>query len=228
MEFVSILQYENGENNMTTGTRDKVLRTLLTHPRRTIIELADNVGICPISIRHHISSLTAEGLVSSDEERHGVGRPRQVFFLTESGAEQFPTRYVRLTIRLLEQLKETMPAAMVNQLFTQMAQELAKDLAADAKANNLTMQERLELVKNILQREGFTIEWEQQGDQYQIREISCPYYYVGQDHPEVCAVDQILISTMLSSPASKTKCILNGDTFCTYVVSEPVSTENQA
>jgi predicted ArsR family transcriptional regulator len=213
---------------MAIVTRDKVLKTLLTHPRRTINELADEVGISPISIRHHISSLSAEGLVNSDEERHGVGRPRQVFFLTESGVEQFPTRYVRLTIRLLEQLKETMPAALVKQLFTQMAQELAKDLAADANTQGLTMEERLDLVKSILQQEGFTIEWEQQGDQYQIREISCPYYFVGQDHPEVCAVDQILISTMLSSPAEKTKCILNGDTYCTYVVSEPISMEKQA
>jgi DeoR family transcriptional regulator, suf operon transcriptional repressor len=212
---------------MTIVTRDKVLRTLLTHPRQTINELADEVGISPISIRHHISSLSADGLVNSDEERHGVGRPRQVFFLTESGVEQFPTRYVRLTLRLLEQLKETMPAAMVKQLFTQMAQELAKDFTADANTQGLTMQERLDLVKNILQQEGFTIEWEQQGDQYQIREISCPYYYVGQDHPEVCAVDQILISTMLSSPASKTMCILNGDTHCTYVVTEPVPVEKQ-
>jgi predicted ArsR family transcriptional regulator len=89
------------------------------------------------------------------------------------------------------------------------------------------MTERLDLVKSILQQEGFTIEWEQQGDEYQIREISCPYYYVGQDHPEVCAVDQILISTMLSSPASKTMCILNGDAHCTYVVSETQPVEKQ-
>ena len=212
---------------MTTGTRDKVLKTLLAHPRRTINELADEVGISPISVRHHINSLMAEGLVRSEEERHGVGRPRQVFLLTESGVEQFPTRYVRLTIRLLEQLKETMPATMVKQLFTQMAQELAKDLATDANMNSLSMQERLDLVKTILQQEGFTIEWEQQGDQYLISEVSCPYYHVGQDHPEVCAVDQILISTMLASPASKIKCILDGDAHCTYVVSEPIPLENQ-
>lgn len=213
---------------MSTGTREKVLRTLLTHPRRTVNELADEVGISPISIRHHISSLTAEGLVSADEEHHGVGRPRQVFLLTEAGVEQFPTRYVRLTVRLLEQLKETMPAKMVNQLFTHMAQDLAKDLAADTVTQDLSMEERLELVKSILQREGFTIEWEQRGDEYHIREISCPYYHVGQDHPEVCAVDQTLISTMLSSPAAKTKCILNGDSYCTYVITEPATMENHA
>ncbi len=203
-----------------SGTRDLVLRTLLTQPRCTINELADKVGISPISIRHHIASLEAEGLIGSEDERHGVGRPRQLFSLTETGVEQFPTRYVRLTVRLLEHLKETMPEAMVSKLFTQMAQDLANDLAEGKETKNLTMKERLNLVKDLLMREGFSIEWEQHDDGYQIHEASCPYYYVGQNHPEVCAVDQILISTVLSVPAEKVKCILNGDSNCTYLISE--------
>jgi predicted ArsR family transcriptional regulator len=203
-----------------SGTRDQVLKTLLTQPRCTIIELADKVGISPISVRHHISSLEAEGLISSEDERHGVGRPRQVFSLTETGIEQFPTRYVRLTIRLLEHLKETMPEAMINNLFAQMAEDLARDLSDGTDTKNLSMKERLNLVRDLLGREGFNIEWEQLEDSYQIHEASCPYYYIGQNHPEVCAVDQILISKVLAVPAEKVKCILNGDSNCTYVVSD--------
>jgi DeoR family suf operon transcriptional repressor len=211
------------EDNPMTGTRDIVLRTLLTQPRCTINELAEKVGISPISIRHHIASLEAEGLIGCEDERHGVGRPRQVFFLTETGVEEFPTRYVRLTIRLLEHLKETMPEAMINKLFTQMAVDLAKDLSEGTETKNLSMKERLNLVKDLLRREGFNIEWEQLEDGYQIHEASCPYYYIGQNHPEVCAVDQILISTVLSVPAEKVKCILNGDNNCTYVISDTTS-----
>lgn len=202
------------------GTRDQVLRTLLSQPRCTVNELAEQVGISPISIRHHIASLEAEGLITSEDERHGVGRPRQVFFLTETGIEQFPTRYVRLTLRLLEHMKESMPEAMVSNLFAQMAEDLARDLADGAELKNLSMKERLNLVKELLKREGFNIEWEQLGDGYQISEASCPYYFIGQNHPEVCAVDQILISKVLSVPAEKVKCILNGDATCTYMVSE--------
>jgi predicted ArsR family transcriptional regulator len=205
-----------------TGSRDLVLRTLLTQPRCTINELAKKVGISPISIRHHIANLEAEGLISCEDELHGVGRPRQVFFLTEQGIEQFPTRYVRLTIRLLEHLKETMPETMINKLFTQMAIDLAKDLSVGTEIQNLTMEERLNLVKELLRQEGFNIEWEQLDDGYQIHEASCPYYFVGQNHPEVCVVDQILISTVLSVPAEKVKCILNGDNNCTYLISNPV------
>ena len=201
-----------------TSTRDVVLNVLLSRQRCTLNELAEVVGISPISMRHHIARLEAEGLVHTEEERHGVGRPRMVYTLTESGLERFPTRYVRLTLRLLEQLKETMPPAIVNTLFTQMAKELVNDLGPQSDIQNLPIEERLNKMQDILKGEGFTINWERQGDQYLIREVNCPYFHVGQSHPEVCAVDQTLISAALAIPAEKVKCILNGDSICTYVI----------
>lgn len=201
-----------------TSTRDKVLKTLLNQPRSTINELADEVGINPISVRHHISSLQADGLVASEEEHHGVGRPRRVYSLTEAGAEKFPSRYIRLTLRLLEQLKDSMPEAMVSELFTKMAQEMANEYVSDPALQKMSLEQRLAFVQDLLKREGFNIEYERQGNELIIHESSCPYYHIGQDHPEVCTFDQILISSLLNVPAAKTRCILNGDSLCSYVI----------
>lgn len=206
------------------NTRERVLKTLLARQRSTINELADDVGINPISIRHHINRLEADGLVSSDEILHGVGRPRRVYFLTSEGLERFPTRYMRLTLRLLEQLKETMPPAVVSQIFSQMAQEMVDDYAADT--DGLTMEERLKLMQKLLSEEGFNVEWEENGEQYHIKETNCPYLHVTQTHPEVCSVDQTVISAFLAVPAEKIKCVLNGDNFCTYVVQKNQPVEN--
>jgi len=192
------------------------LQTLHRQPKRTINELADAVGINPISVRHHLTNLQMEGLVAADEERHGVGRPRLVYFLTEVGMENFPTRYLRLTTRLLAQMKETMPEPVVRNLFNQIAEDLAQEYEGQMKG--LSMEERLDFVKTMLGEEGFTVEWEKKGKQYEIHEISCPYYQIGISHPEVCTVDQTLISKMLAVPAEKVQCILSGGTFCTYVV----------
>ncbi|MEW5868878.1 MAG: winged helix-turn-helix transcriptional regulator [Chloroflexota bacterium] len=207
------------------NTRERVLQILQAHERSTINDLAEEVSINPISVRHHINKLEAEGLVSSEEERHGVGRPRRLYFLTEKGQERFPTRYIRLTTRLLEQLKETMPEAMVAKLFSQMAQDLATDYQKELEG--LPIEARLDRMAQLLGEEGFTVEWERQGDEYLIREVNCPYYHVGQDHPEVCSVDQTLISTLLSIPAQKVKCMLHGDAHCTYIVSEQPPQENR-
>lgn len=198
------------------STKDRILQTLLGKPKLTINDLAEAVEINPISVRHHLSNLEKEGLITAEEERHGVGRPRLVYSLTEDGMERFPTKYLRLTTRLLAQMKESMPGPMVASLFNQIAEDLADQYASDIKG--LNMEERLDFVKDLLAQEGFTVEWEKKDDQYEIHEISCPYYQIGIAHPEVCTVDQILISKMLALPANKVQCILNGGAHCTYVV----------
>jgi predicted ArsR family transcriptional regulator len=198
------------------STREKILKSLLRKPKSTINDLAESVGINPISVRHHLSNLQMEGLVKGQEERHGVGRPRLVYILTDEGMERFPTRYMRLTSRLLAQMKETMPKPVVAKLFSQIAVDLANEYASDMQG--LTMEERLDFVKEMLAREGFTVEWELKDGSYQIHEISCPYYQIGVAHPEVCTVDQTLISKMLALPANKVQCILDGGSHCTYVV----------
>jgi predicted ArsR family transcriptional regulator len=198
------------------STKDKILQTLLRRPKITINELAEAVEINPISVRHHLTNLQMEGLIEAEEVRHGVGRPRLVYSLTQDGMERFPTKYLRLTTRLLAQMKETMPAPVVAKLFNQIAEDLASEYSSQIQG--LSMEERLEFVKELLAQEGFTVEWEKIGAEYQIHEISCPYYQIGVAHPEVCTVDQTLISKMLALPANKVQCILDGGSHCTYVV----------
>jgi predicted ArsR family transcriptional regulator len=199
------------------STRDKILYTLLQKPRSTINTLAEAVGINPISVRHHLTNLQMEGLVEGQEERHGVGRPRLVYVLTDEGMERFPTRYMQLVTRLLTQMKDTMPGPVVANLFNQIAEDLVSKYPNDVAS--LSMEERLDLVKEILGHEGFNVQWEKKDGQYEIHEISCPYYQIGVAHPEVCTVDQTLISKMLALPANKVQCILSGGAHCTYVVS---------
>lgn len=201
------------------STRDRILQTLLRHPHSTINELADAVGINPISVRHHLTNLQVEGLVTAEEERHGVGRPRLVYFLTENGLEKFPTRYLRLTTRLLSQMKDKLPGPMVGDLFKEVATSLAGEHEEQLKG--LSVEERLDVLGELLAEEGFVVEWERKGEEYHIHEITCPYLQVGQAHPEVCMVDQTLISKMLAVPAEKVQCILSGATHCTYVVQNP-------
>ena len=197
-------------------TREKILQTLLRHPHRTITDLAEAAGINPISVRHHLTAMQAEGLVTAHEQKHGVGRPRLVYGLTQDGVERFPTKYLRLTTRLLAQMKATMPGPMIRSLFSQLAESLAAEYADQMRG--MGMEERLDFVRDLLSQEGFTVEWERSGTDYLIHEISCPYYRLGVTHPEVCSVDETLISRMLAVPASKVRCVLDGASHCTYMV----------
>jgi predicted ArsR family transcriptional regulator len=109
---------------------------------------------------------------------------------------------------------------MVNHLFKQIADEVVDEYSADFDLKNLSLEQRLDFVQDLLRREGFMIEWKRLDNEYYIQETSCPYYHVGQTHPEICTVDETLISNVLSVPVKKVKCILNGDSVCTYVVND--------
>ncbi|MEA2008293.1 MAG: ArsR family transcriptional regulator [Chloroflexota bacterium] len=206
---------------MSTNTRDRVLKTLLLRQECTINELADSVGIKPISVRHHLAKLEAEGLIASTEERHDVGRPRFVYTLTKKGMEEFPTRYLTLTLRLLEQLKATLPEKMVGELFRKIAQDMALELTEDLNTEDLPIEERLNILKDLMATEGFTVEWQKVGDTYHIIEANCPYHHVGESHTEICTVSQELIANVTSVTPTQVTCILDGDAQCKYIVPAP-------
>lgn len=201
---------------MSNTTRNRVLRSLLLNQKRTVNELAESVDINPISVRHHVTKLEAEGLIVSEEERHGVGRPRLIFSLTPKGMEQFPQRYLQLTMRLMDQLKSNLPEKVLGTIFKDVAEGIANELTHDINLEELTLEERLELLQEVLTAEGFMVNLEEEEDSFYIVEASCPYHHVGEDHPEICVVDQELIAHFVSSTPKRVECILDGDKQCKY------------
>lgn len=206
------------------STRERVLQTLLLNPNSTISDLATAVDINTISVRHHLTGLQADGLVMAQEERHGVGRPRLVYSLTERGAELFPTRYLRLVNQLFSQLKNHLSRKDMEKILNQIAAEITNGY--EDKIHDLSVEEKLDAIQQFLFKEGFLIDWkkDENGD-YIISEISCPFYHVSQVHPEVCMIDRTIFSTLLSTPVKRITCILNGDNHCSYVYNPKLTTE---
>jgi len=112
------------------STREKILKTLLTYPGSTILSMANAVGINGISIRHHLTALEADDLVTSSEERHGVGRPRLIYSLTDKGVEKFPTSYLQFSRRLINTLKQKYSQTEVESLSKEMAIQVAESHAS--------------------------------------------------------------------------------------------------
>ena len=198
------------------STRERIIQTLSIHPQSTIIEIAQEVGINAISVRHHITSLQASDMVAAEEERHGVGRPRMVYYLTDKGMEHFPTSYLRLTNNLLYQLKQSVSPEEITILFQKMADKTAGEYKPSLE--NLSLEQKLEILKEIMHQEGFTIEWRASGDHYVIDEISCPYFRVGKIHPEVCIFDKTLIAKILSIPTDRIQTEHISEAICSFVI----------
>ena len=198
-------------------TREKILQTLLDNPRSTIKALAEAVSINAISVRHHLASLQADGLVSSDEERHGVGRPRLVYSLTKKGTEIFPSNYLELTDRLLLELNETMQPEELTNVFVRMADRQLNELKPDLSKLR-TPRERVEYLVERLEEGGHSITWQETEEgEFRLEVANCPYLHISQAHPVVCAYDEHLFQEVLNMETVKISSICEGDRVCCYM-----------
>ncbi|MFZ3070044.1 MAG: transcriptional regulator [Anaerolineaceae bacterium] len=198
------------------STRERILNTLLTKRQATINELSETVGINGISVRHHLINLQAEGLITAEEQRHGVGRPRFVYRLTEKGLEKFPTNYLRLTDQLLEKLELLLPEEKLTEIFTSIGLSQAEETCSIDK--DLPLEAQLTQLADQLAGEGFCLSWEKVGDQVILYSDNCPYHHIGISHPEICQIDHTMFTAALGREVIPDDCILRGDPRCTYII----------
>jgi len=201
---------------MGSQTRETILQTLRTNRSCTVKELADAAGISPVSVRHHLAKLQADDLLHIEEVKHGVGRPHHLFSLTDEALELFPTRYLQLTNRLLDQMKVSLPMIYYEGVLSNIADAMAEDYAHQLEGLPLT--QRLDSLLEMLDEEGFIAESERREDSVLIRAFSCPYLAIGQNHPEVCIIDQTFIAKALSLDVEQVQSILDGDAHCAFSV----------
>ncbi len=198
------------------STKERILNTLLNKQNSTIGELADVVGINGISVRHHLINLQAEGLITAEEERHGVGRPRFIYKLSDKGYEQFPSNYLGLTNLLLDVMRSDLPKKQFETLMVKIGQRMAEtnmisepDLPIEAKIAELSLK---------LAKGGFRISHEREGNLVTIHSKNCPYHRIGVQHPEICQVDQIMFQALLGNTINQVGCMLTGDKECRFEI----------
>lgn len=207
------------------STRDQLLNLLKSRGQTTIMELAEGLGISPVSVRHHLSALQAQGLIRAAEVRHNAraGRPQLAYSLTDAALERFPAKYMRLSERLLDELKAALPPEAIERMFTRIAEDAVSEYGPRLRGK--TLDEKLDVLVEILGAEGFMAEWNKAGEQFSLTEHNCPYLRIGQRHPEVCAIDQTMMQQVLQANVEKTTCILNGAERCVFMITpgQPIS-----
>ena len=198
------------------STRDTILHTIKTSQQANVESLAEVAKVSPVTVRHHLNSLQAKGLIESASIRRKVGRPYYVYSLSEKGHELFPKRYVRLASRLLDEMKARLPEEVVNEVFENVVLGVVDEHRGEYE--HLAFEEKLDYLVDLLADEGFLASWENSDDGYTVTEYSCPYISVGRSHSEICTIDKDLIVNVLQTPVEQISCMLQGDECCQFSV----------
>ncbi len=213
-------------NRKQNNTRDTILAALKARPQATVEGLAEVADVSPVTVRHHLNSLQAEGLLEATSIRRKVGRPHYVYSLSQAGHELFPKKYARLSSRLLDELKHRFSEAVVADLFGNVVQKIVDEHKGEYES--LSFEERLDYVIDLLEEEGFLARWEKVDGQYRLIEYSCPYISVGQAHTEVCTFDRELVTLVLQTELEQHSCMLKGDTCCQFSFVSPATIQTNS
>ncbi len=205
------------------SVRRRITEILKENGSATVAELADELGMAQVSVRHHLDILIGEDLVelTGVRRRDGAGRPSQVYALTPNATTLFPQRNAQLAASVLAEMKAVLPEDEVTLILLRVAERTAAE--APRPRENQTLEERLDEVAGFLTQKGYSARWESCDGHYELHACNCPYSGVAEEHPELCMMDNAMIARLLPD-AVRAECqqqrshALDSANRCTYIL----------
>jgi DeoR family transcriptional regulator, suf operon transcriptional repressor len=196
-------------------TRQEVLLALKRLGNATQAQIAREVPLAPATLREHLQSLVASGLVQRQGSRHGKpGRPEVVYALTDHGNALFPNRAPQVLRELIGHLTERGYTRVLRRFFE--SRVAARRDAALARVNGLSGSARVQEVARILSEEGFMAQVGTSPREPTLRLCHCPIRDVVSITRTPCQFEQLLISELLERKLHRLEYIPDGDASCSY------------
>lgn len=197
-------------------TRKTILETLKRQRYATVSELAEQLALAPVSVRHHIDLLIGDGLVSTPRVRRapGAGRPQQVYALTPEADAYFPNQYQQLAGDSLEALKQILTPEQLQETLRHLARHAATQMPAPREGQD--HEDALAAVSAFLDERGYMAEVETGPDALVLHTCHCPYSGLVARHPELCLLDLLFIGALTGEAPERVAHIPAGDARCSY------------
>ena len=197
-------------------TQQALLLALKRLGQATQAEVARAVPFAPATLREHLQSLVASGLVQRQGSRHGKpGRPEVVYALTDRGDALFPNRAPQVLRELIGHLTERGYTRVLRRFFE--SRVAARRDAALARVNGLSGSARVQEVARILSEEGFMAQMGTSPRAPALRLCHCPIRDVVSITRTPCQFEQQLIAELLERQLRRVEYIPDGDASCSYV-----------
>ena len=143
------------------STRHELLVALRRHGPASPDGLAHLLGISRTAVLQQLRVLAASGLVERQAVRHGVGRPRHLYYVTPDARTHFPASYDALATSLLQAVRAAGGAPLVGRILDERRGAQAAAIRARSEARRLTgasLRERVGELALIQDEQGFLCE----------------------------------------------------------------------
>jgi predicted ArsR family transcriptional regulator len=205
------------------STRMEVLELLRRKGRSSAESIANDLGVTTNAVRQHLTNLEREGLVGSQPERSGRGRPALLFTLTERADAVFPKRYGQLATMVLQEVQEMGGPEALDEVFERVAERHAAAIERDLEG--LAFEDKMKRVVAWIGRAGTLAEQTESPEGIKVTIHNCPFRNTALKFPQVCTITPQLISRLTGAAVSQAESIHRHDPYCSFVVQRPSLTD---
>lgn len=197
----------------------QLLMTIKMKRAVTLAVLASELGISKEGVRQRLAKLTAEGLVLSQHQADGVGRPTAHYHLTEKGLARFPDTHAQITVDLLQSVKKLLGENALDLLISD-REKLHYVRYTAALESSKNMEEKLQKLTELRSQEGYMAEWSAEKEGYLFVENHCPICAAAKECQGFCRAELKNFQAILGSnyEVTRTEHILQDGQRCAYSI----------
>ncbi len=198
------------------NTRDRILELLKKKVSLSVNELTELLKITHMAVRKHLAVLENEGLIKSEEAKQSMGRPLQVYSLTDKGDQVFPKNYEGITLDFLKDIEEIHGEDSIKLLFEKREDRLTQEYKN--RMNHKSVAEKIDELVNIQNEKGYMATVMQIDEQtFELTEYNCPIYTVAQEFKIACQCETEMFKNVLDTvQVRRVCCKTDGDDHCKF------------
>lgn len=202
-----------------SGTKYKILYLLKKNQRLSAASLSASLAMTEMGVRKHLRPLIKEGLIEVDICKRPVGRPVQIFLLSDRAEDAFPKNYGELTLQFLRDIDELYGGQAVERLFHRRKIRLIGKYETELGKSNAA-ESRLKRFNALQTAYGYMSRIHKIDDRtYELIEYNCPILEVARQYRTACSRETELIKEVLDADhVRRTLCRSEGGAYCRFLI----------
>ncbi|MEH6525542.1 MAG: metalloregulator ArsR/SmtB family transcription factor [Sneathiella sp.] len=198
-----------------------ILDSLKRNGPQSAHTLAEQFTVTPMAIRLHLYDMENEGLVSSENQSVGRGRPLKIWGITEDANRIFPDAHQTLAVDLINTMGELFGNQGLDKIVEAHGARQKSDYLIRLKRTT-TLEGRIKALAKIRTDEGYMAEALQDGSSWLLIENHCPICSAAKACAGLCKNELEIFQEIIGHDALVTRedHILAGARRCTYRITE--------
>ena len=183
----------------------------------SVSEMSDAMEVTATAVRQRLVRLLAQSAIQREATRHGRGRPRHRYWLTEKGLRLTGSNFTDLAVTLWQEIRQSNDPELRRETLRRIARALALGYADQIRGE--TPAERMDSLAKLLTERQIPVSVENQGENSVLTEHACPYPKLAEQDSGICHVERMMFSELLGQNIEMTQCRLEGGSECRFQAS---------